>query len=262
MRTLVVLLSICCCSLSATLVGNPALASIQTRGVIRESGSGWWSLRLSYAGDYVYNQPFHDEFQISTCEEASSHLQMWTQTAVVTFNIRNWIDIYTFLGASRLQIDNEVYAKQQFAWAVGGKLMVFEIGRVRCGLDFKYFQTDPKPLFFVCDDLAYNVTSPSFYYTYYEIQGAFGLAYTARWLSPYCSATYLVSKLEPHPFIATVRLPQMDYEVDVVSKSVTGARRWGIAAGVTIIDHKKATLSVEWRGFNQNSVNIAGELRF
>ena len=50
--------------------------------------------------------------------------------------------------------------------------------------------------------------------------------------------------------------------VDVVSKSVIGTRRWGLALGATLIDSRKATLAVEWRAFNQNSIDVSGEVRF
>jgi hypothetical protein len=89
-----------------------------------------------------------------------------------------------------------------------------------------------------------------------------GIAYRTQYLSPYINATYLISKLEPQPLIALVRLPTLDFNVDVASKSVIGSRRWGIALGTTLVDNRKASLAVEWRAFNQNSVDVTGEVRF
>ena len=247
-------------NLAATLVGNPAQPAMQNSGIIR-ARSSQWSFRLAYFGDYVYNQRFNDEFTIGNCVETPTDIQFWTQAGMLTFNIRERIDLYGIVGGSRIQIDNEVKTTQQFSWGVGGKLVIVHEGRFRVGLDLKYFRADLTPAFLQCDHLAYNVVS-QFQFNYHEIQAALGVSYRTKYLSPYATATYLIAKIEPQPLITLVRLPQDDVLVEAASKSVIGSKRWGMALGTTIIDSRKASLALEWRVFNQNSVDVIGEIRF
>lgn len=247
-------------NLFATIVGNPAQPALLSSGIIRSRPS-IWCLRLSYYGDYIYHQHFKDEFRIAGCVEKPTHLQLWTQAGMLTLNFRERIDLYGIFGGSRMQIDEDVFTNQQIAWGIGGKLVIIHEGRFRIGVDIKYFQTDQKPHFFLCEGSAFNVVS-DFKFNYHEIQAAMGISYRTKYLSPYINATYLISKVEPEPLIALVRLPMFDQIVDVVSKSVVGIWRWGFALGATIVDERRVTLAVEWRAFNQNAIDVSGEIRF
>ena len=244
----------------AMLIGNPAQPSIQKTGLIWESPA-WCSFRASYFGDYVYNQRFNDEFTIDDTPTNPTHLKLWTQAGMLTLNFRNRIDLYGIFGGSRIEVDQDVTTKQQFAWGVGGKIIFLHEGRFRAGCDIKYFQTNQSPSFFQSENLAYNIVS-DFHFNYNELQAALGLSYQTKYFSPYANASYLIATLEPKPAIATVRLPMVDMDVDVISKSVTASNRFGLAIGATIIDKKKATVAIEWRTFNQNSIDVTGELRF
>lgn len=244
----------------ATFIGNPSQPSIQKKGLFLDS-KHWLSFRTSYFGDYVYQQSFHDEFAIDGYTEKATHVKIWTQAGMFTLNFRNRIDLYGIVGGTKLQIDEEVFTKPQFSWGIGGKLIFLHEGNFRAGCDFKYFQSNQSPDFIQCDNQAYNVTS-DFHFNYNEVQAALGLSYTTKYFSPYANASYLVSKIEPTPPVAVVRFPMMNEEVDVITKSVTASNRFGLALGATIIDRKKATLNIEWRTFNQNSVDVSGELRF
>ena len=120
---------------SATLIGNPAQPSLQNSGLIRECPQ-WWSFRVSYYGDYVYNQKFHEEFVIDGATITSSDLKLWTQAGMLTFNFRNRIDLYGIVGGLRMQIDEEVMTKQQLAWGVGGKNYHFSRRKISRRLRF------------------------------------------------------------------------------------------------------------------------------
>ncbi len=242
------------------LIGNPAQPCLQKKGVIWEDPK-WISFRASYLQDYVYKQRFHEEFQIDECTSSSSRIKLWTQGGMFTLNIKDRLDVYGLLGGQRLEIGEDVITKQQFAWGVGGKLIFFHDGNFRAGCDFKYLESDQKPRFFQCDHFAYNVTS-DFHFNYSEIQAALGLSYKTKHFSPYANASYLISKLRAVPPSVTVRLPTMNMEVDVNAKSIIGRDRFGVALGATVTDRKRASLTLEWRSFNQNAIDVSGDLRF
>lgn len=244
----------------STYIGNPAQPTLQNSGLIQECPSSW-SFRASYYGDYVYDQVFHEEFTIDGEVTTPTNVKLWTQAGMFTFNLRSRIDLYGILGGMRLRIDDEVLTKQQLAWGFGGKIVIFHEGHFRVGCDFKYFQSDQKPNFFQSENLAYNTTD-NFCFDYHEIQAAFGVSYRTKYFSPYANASYLISKISPKPAQVGVRLPMMNMEVDVVAKSVTASNHWGLCLGATLIDHSKATIALEWRAFNQNSIDVCGEFRF
>lgn len=245
------------------LVGNPGQPVIQRYGVIRSTPS-WWNLRAGYLSDFVYRAKFKDEFRLPGVSCTSSYIQLSTDAALVTLNIKNVFDLYVIAGSSKLQLDHEIYTSPEPALGFGGKFIFFRSGSLRVGADFKYFETDQKPLYFVNDGLAYNVES-DFRLRYSEFQTAVGMSYRIPLLSPYIQVSYLIAKLEPHPYDAAVRMPQAIYgptPADIHSKPVTGQRRWGLALGMTIISTCKGSLTLESRMLNQNAVVVTGEVRF
>jgi hypothetical protein len=250
-------------TLWSMLIGNPGQPVMQKCGVL-QSVPSWWNLRAGYLSDYIYRAKFKDEFQFPNMPRSSSYIQLSTDAALLTLNIKNVFDFYGIVGSSSLQLDHEIYTNREFAWGVGGKFIFFRSGSFRIGADFKYFETDQKPLYFVSEGLPYGVES-DFHLKYSEIQAAIGMAYRIPLLAPYIQVTYLISKLEPHPYVAAVRMPQAEFSdtpVDIVSKSVIGRRRWGMAVGATIISNSKGSLTIESRMINQNGVDVTGEIRF
>lgn len=238
-------------------VGNPVLFQ---KGVIT-AGDTWWGLRLGYMGDWVYSQKYRQEFCIGECTTTATTMQMYTNAGVITWSILGRLELYGLLGASRMQIDEEAFSKTRFGWGVGAKCVALKWGYLLVGFDGKYYESSQKPLYFVCDNLAYNLVSP-YALLYKEWQGGIGISLDFGVFSPYANATYIHSRIGPNPPVALVRVPMMDLDVDIHSTSVVSSQKWGLAVGATLIDSKCATLSFEWRGINQNSLDVTGEIRF
>lgn len=246
-------------SLSALLVGNPAQPALLGKGLWLRSS--WCSFRVGYMGDWVYQQRFEDEFKLEGIDHTRTHLQLSTYAGMATLNFTNRLDLYGIVGSSRMQIDEEIYTKRALSWAVGAKLVFLKHRNFFLGTDIKYFETNQKPKYFVVDGLPYNIVS-DYRLKYKEIQAALGMSYRAWIFAPYINATYILTHINPDPAVVLVRLPDMNEIVDVESKSIIGKKHWGMAIGLTLLDCSKASLSVEWRAFNQNSIDVNGELRF
>lgn len=242
-------------------IGNPALPALENSGLIRECPD-WWSFRLSYFGEYVYDQKFQEEFVFEDVVQTSSDIKFWTQAGILTFNLLSRIDLYGILGGMRMKIDNDVLSKQHLAWGVGTKIIILQESCFRLGCDFKYFESEQKPNFIQSENLAYNVTE-DFHFKYHEVQAAVGVSYQRKYVSPYANISYLIANLKPQPTDKVfVRLPMMNVEVDVPIKSATTSNHWGLSIGANMIDLEKATIGIEWRALNQNSINVCGEFRF
>lgn len=247
-------------SLSAILVGNPAQPGLLESSILQTKPS-WWSFRVGYLDDWVYKQRFRDEFHLAGVTQTQTCMKLSTYAALLTLNFKNRIDFYGIVGSSRMQIDHEIFTKRALGWGVGGKLILFKHGDFFLGTDVKYFETNQKPRYFVVDGFPFNIVS-NYRLKYHEIQAALGMSYRAWIFAPYANATYLLTKVEPQPAVLFVRFPDMDEIVDVESKSIVGEKKWGMALGLTLVDCKSASLSFEWRVFNQNAIDVNGEIRF
>lgn len=248
------------CPLSAMLVGNPDQPRLQTQGIFQKTPA-IASVRLGYFDDYIYHQAYIDEYVIAGQAQTLTNVKLSTYAGTVTVNFIDRVDLYGILGASRIKVDQEIIAKRRFSWGAGIKFVIYQEGDFCLGGDFKYFESSQKPTFFLSEDLAYNVIM-DYRLNYSETQAAIGMSYKFWLLSPYVSATYLKSSINPHPKTALVRYPFMDLAIDVPSSDVSNSRHWGMAVGLSLIDRSTASLAIEWRLFNQYAINLNGEVRF
>lgn len=246
------------CICQATYFGNPAEPVLLSRGLIKEKGS---SIRVGYMADHLYRQNYKDEFPSPGTHPPSNYTKMNMQAGTITLTLRKRLDLNGILGSARMQIDQDVFTKRQFAWGVGGKLIILKSGNLYLGLDAKYLESAQKPTFFLADGYAYNIVS-NFKLNYTEMQAALGAAYKTTVLSPYIYLTYLYSKIDPDPFSVIVQIPFLNMTALTSSHSIINQTRWGMAVGGTLLSGKKMSLNVESRLFNQNAINVSGEFRF
>ena len=246
-------------SLSAMLTGNPAQPNLTARGIWTKPY--WVSFRFGYLDDWIYKQRFQDEFKLGGVRHTRTFLKLSTYSGIITLNFVDRLDLYGLVGSSRLQIDEEIFTKRALSWSAGAKAVLFKQGNFFLGADAKYFQTLQKPRYFVVDGFPFNIVS-NYRLKYQEIQAALGMSYRAWIFAPYINATYILTHIEPEPAVLLVRFPDMDEIVDIESKSIICKKPWGMALGLTLVDCCIATLSFEWRVFNQNAINVNGEIRF
>ena len=246
--------------LTATYFSNPAQPAIQQDGLFKSPPS-WYCLRVGYMADCSYRQRFNEEFHIAGTPNPSSYAKVSTDAATVTLNFKNWLDVNMLLGSSQMQMDHDVFTKRQLAWGVGAKFLIYHNHKIYVGLDFKYFESEQKPIYLVSSGYAYNVVS-DFKMNYCEEQAALGIAYRIKMICPYLYASYLYSKIEPNPCFVIVKMPTFDGTGESYTTSVIDRRRWGMAVGATLIGGTKGSVTVESRFFNQNALNISGEVRF
>lgn len=240
------------------LVGNPGQPLLQPCGVLVPDACV--SFRAGYLDDMVYKQRFKDEFPIEGEEPSNTHLKLSTYAGLFTLNL-SYIDLYGILGSSRLQVDEEIFTKRAFSWGTGAKCILFYYGNFYLGADGSYFQTKQKPRYLDIGNEAYLIMS-SYRLDYSEIQGAIGITYKMFGFAPYVNLTYLQAKMKPNPLTLLARMPQAADLVDVPTVSVETKKPWGMALGLTWVDNSRASLTFEWRAFNQNAIDLNGEIRF
>jgi len=242
------------------LIGNPDQPALQTRSILNTKPS-WWSIRTQYLDDWVYKQRFQPEFRRSDTSHTRTFVKLSTYAGLLTLNFIDRIDLYGLAGSSRMQIDKEVFTKRALCWGVGTKCLLFKWKDLSIGADLKYFETNQKPKYFVVEDLPYNIVS-DFRLHYHEIQAAIGASYQIYMLSPYINLTYQQTKIAPTPSKVYIRFPDANEEGELNLESVINQKPWGMALGLSFVDNSRATLSFEWRLFNQNAIDWNFEIRF
>lgn len=242
--------------LNAFFIGNPAQPALLTSSLIYKISDNF-SFRAAYLDDYVYGQHVQNAFNT----EKPPLLRLSTDAALLTLNFFKRLDLYGIVGSSSMQMDQEVYTKREFAWGVGGKLIFMTLDSFRMGCDFKYFETNQKPLYLIQSGTPYNIVS-DWHILYTEYQAAVGASYQTSLICPYVQVTYIVTKIDPHPYKYLVSVPGYSEPAESKTRCFEGIRKWGMAVGATLLAGNKSTLAVESRFFNQNGIDASLEFRF
>jgi hypothetical protein len=247
-------------SIAAFVSGNPSQPSLTCQSIFKEHNDKF-AIRLAFLDDYVYAQHLRGEFDVPGSLEKPPVVKMSTEAGVLTFNFQQRIDLYGILGSCRLQLDQEIFGRRQFAWGVGIKSIIVQFDCFRIGCDLKYFTSTQDPLYLVSSGVPLNVVS-DLDLKYREYQAALGLAYQNGIFCPYILGTYLRSKIDPNTHHFLVRVPGMDELIEPSIRSFVSATSWGMAVGATLVMGEKGIFSVESRFINQNGIDASLEIRF
>lgn len=242
----------------AIFIGNPLDPTFYQEGLISNCEKTV-SMRAGYVQEFIYKGTYKDEF--INAESTPLITKLSTYAGILTFNFLNRLDLYGILGNTNIQLDRDVFEKRRISWGIGTKATLYKRSHFAIGVDAKYFQVKFKPRYFVVSESpAPTLTSFSLEYT--EAQGAVAISYEGQLISPYIGATYLFSRITPCPHSVLVEIPNQEEVYDLEMKTAINRKRWGMVIGASILGSKKMTLNLESRVFDQNGVNITGELRF
>ena len=242
------------------VVGNPGQPWLMMDGVFPYKNK-YCSLRAAYLNDYVYSQEFKGQLAIAGDGEKPPINKISSETAQITLNFVRRLDIYGIIGTAKLQMDSEVYAQNELAWGAGVKAVMLQTHHFQLGCDFKYFQTDQTPAYFVSSGLPLGLKS-DLTLSYQEYQAAMGCSYRSEIFCPYVAATYLNAKINPSHNKFLVSVPGMEELIDATTRSYMNSNTWGMAVGGTLMMGEKGTLTVESRFINQNGIDASLEIRF
>lgn len=261
MRISIFVTFLCLANVASSFVsGNPGQPSLICQSIARPENKKF-SIRTAFIDDYVYSQHFRGEFDESLEMEKPPVVKMSTEAGVLTLNFQERLDIYGIFGSSRLQMDQEIFGRRQFAWGLGAKTILYKTECLRIGCDFKYFTTTQDPLYLVSSGIPLDVVS-DLNLDYREYQGALGLSYQSGFFCPYLLGTYINSKIDPNIHRFLVKVPGYDGLLDPTFRSFLGANCWGMAVGASLVMGNKGTFSIESRFINQNGVDASLEIRF
>lgn len=272
MKKLIVmsLVILTCGALHALPVGNPSEASLFING----EWSDAWGVRLGFAGDYVFNR----HMKSSESQGGGVHkTEIYTNAAYLALNICDSLDLFTRLGASKVNIESNSLAVgikgfipalpvefefgSDFFWSVGGRATIWEQGCFAVGVEGEYAQTNQSMNLYT-DGAGDYFSIEGFNAKYCEWQAGIGASYRITTeCSRYAMIPYLAIKWSGSTF------DMGGYTVSGVGVSGTtlnlkNARDLGYAVGTSFTLCDMIGVTVEGRFGDEQAVYVNGQFRF
>ena len=260
---------------SALPVGNPSDASLLVDGLFCHGNCGnysdcfnFWdaiSLRFGFYGDYVFNRHLDFEHRDND-QRAIERTRINTNAGLLVLNFYNRFDIFSSLGVSNLWLKTnasglslipsvngtriEIETGSDFSWSVGGRGTIFECGCTTLGIEGQYFSFRPDVQRVTIGGAMSAYPDHSSNLKYDEWQVGVGIAHRIHNVIPYIAAKYANVNGDFH--ISSIGL----------GSDLEQAKEWGFAAGVSVVDCEKMSLTAEGRFFDELAFHVNGQIRF
>ncbi len=232
--------------LEAAPVGNIYAPAILYKGIFLPDV--WWgNFRFGYDWDNTFQKPLnHKGYPLKNIRLKTK----WTAGAFI-FNVKERLDIYSYLGSARQeinfsQVDNFYSAKNThaFLWNLGAKLLLIEIYNFSFGVDGKYEASKfglhfPNPAGFS-------------HVSMHAWQVALGISQKIFYFIPYFGITVCYTTLNIKPF-HLLSLSQMELKFrDLV----------GVFYGLSFSPGSYFFINIEGRSISETALGAAIEVRF
>lgn len=248
-------------NLHAFLVGNPASPGLYSTGLFSKNKVLY--LRCGYFNDNIYRGEYKEDSILPN--SPLNILKLRSQGALITVNVKQRWDIYTLVGGSKMNFDNQVHTKDHLCWCLGTKILLYKINNFDLSVDGKYFQTKQDVERFIIEDKVFSVVTENFGFDIEQYQASLGLSYKIKMFVPYVGATYLYSTIKPYPTgrgLIQYPYPYEDMIDEFKTNDTINSHKWGFVGGVTIISNNMVSVNVETRLIDQEAVNVSAEIRF
>ncbi len=247
----------------AAPVENPS-----TPGLIRQgffiSCDSWVDFRVGYEGDFVADgrmRQFDQGHGRVDCYEQD------TNSATVTWNILDRLDLYAIFGSSKTEADwrfrnvaagtvtrIDMETNRDFLWGAGARAILWEWCNIFLGLGGRYSSCSYDPAWLTANGLAQSVSDAHFYWREWQIN--FDISYKISLFTPYIGTKY-----------SNARARLKNFSIPI-SESLTGSNQFknripvGFYVGCSLSNGKYFMLNVEGRVIDEEAVTISGDFRF
>jgi Chlamydia major outer membrane protein len=269
-------------------VYNPDQPELLKYGVFTCEDS-CWGLEFGYRGDFVFDRKLKKrnegnlfDYHRQVCDYQSS-----INAGQLTLNVCDRLDIYGWVGASQTEFETQVRfllpvilqptpffnirgrTKEEFAWGVGARAILWTCGRTAIGVDGQYAQTHSQ---FQCLSLdgipiqnflnpALQFLDPSrFSLRHREWQISFGISHRICWLVPYAAVKYsnISSNIRgPNIFPQGVTTDTFSSRLKFRNKDYVG-----FVVGVSLVDSERMHVTAEGRFVDEKALTVAADIRF
>lgn len=260
--------------LSAMPVLSPAEPALVTEGVILSCCDGIVGIKFGYRGDFVYTRKVKSFFK-NSYKEFNRNFRMIANEGVLTVNIAQMVDLYTFLGSANFSIegrksiihdrgtsiDFSLQSEDQFIGGMGLKAILWEGNIAAGGRSYVAFDCAYENM--LTSNFKYVTLGNDFFshpgigYSYHEYQAALTLGHKIKKILPYFSFIWSSARVNPGK--------DRDLGTDptrVSFESLRSYKRVGYAIGASYYDDHKMSITVEARFVEEIACTIAGNIKF
>ncbi len=244
----------------AASVYNPLNPEIITDGFFISPAS-WINFRLGYEGNFVSDSRMDKKIGLGKVDNFKQDIN----SATITLNLQNRIDIFGVLGAARIRsnwrFDNlatisriELETNYRLYWAVGTKIILYQWGSTALSVGSRYSKADPTISFVTLDGAPQTIGNTKIKYKDWQID--MGLAHQIDIFIPYLGVKYLNAKAE-------IRNSSVVLAENLqTSMKMKNEDRFGIYLGCSLSNSKYFLLTIEARFIDEEAISVMGELRF
>lgn len=239
-----------------------------------------WSIRCGFYGDFVYNRSLkRDHHDLESRRRKLETSQIFTSAGYLALNFCNRADIFATLGStnihlrqngqifdSPLPVESKLEFSSHFSWSLGGRMSLWEVGRIAMGIEGQYFSTHPNISHFVNYNSGEIIDFKNEKGHYREWQVGLGISchIATVWpqfsLVPYGAIKYSSAHLglgETHFSTTIADLPEI-----LTLHPVHSRRPWGCAIGVSFTINSMVGVTVETDIGDEGALYLNGQVRF
>ncbi|MBI5272744.1 MAG: hypothetical protein HY861_02030 [Chlamydiia bacterium] len=247
--------------LNAAPVGNTAAPQLIQEGFVVPSDC-WVDIRIGYEGDFVGNALLE---QLGEGSGRVDTFQQYTNSATVTLNILDRLDLFAGFGSSRVCADwridldgiierLEMETLYHYLWSVGGRAVLLEWGQLFFGGGGRYAYCNYTPSWFTINASPESLSGSRFQWR--EWQADLDLSYKIDLFTPYLGVKYSSATSTLGKFPAAISNSGQR------SNHFHNKNPVGIFIGCSISNGRYFMLNIEGRFVDENAVTITGDLRF
>ncbi len=249
-------------SLFAAPVGNPSFPQLIQEGLFIPCDS-WIDLRLGYEGDFIGDARMN---QYAGGSGRVDNYAMNTNSATVTLNFVDRLDVYAVFGSSRTCADwrfsqpevvnrMQIGTKYRFLWAVGSRAILYEWGCTILGLGGRYSKTTSPISWGTINGTPTPARGARLEWREWQVD--LDLAHKIDLFIPYVGIKYSNAKAKVEGFSVPIANHGTTGTLEMKNRSPIG-----LIVGCTLTTGKYFMLNVEGRLIDEEALTISGDFRF
>ncbi len=263
MKKIVLCFSLLFSSLYSAPIGNTAAPSIIKEGLIF-SCENWIDLRVGYEGDFVVDG------RVNQFDQGSGRVdryQQQTNSAVVTANILNRLDLYALFGSSKTKAKwrfedmvaetitlMQLKTTHDILYGGGGRAILFEWGKASLGMGGRYSTCEYDPKSLSANGTQQSVQGSEMHWNEWQVN--LDLSYHIDLFTIYIGTKYMQAVTRLSGFSVPISANQTG------SNSFKNRDPVGLYLGCTLSNGKYFMMNLEGRLIDEEAVTVSADFRF
>jgi len=267
-------------------VYNPAQPQLLEEGAYFccYGGSGW-DMEFGYRGDFVINRKMKlNQKNASSSQSTISNYDTRINGTQLTVNYWECLEFYGWAGSSQTNfrtqlsyvpgslVNLQLSTRDGFGYGGGVRGVLLKHGCTSIGFDAQYSHSkntldnltvNGTPIIDIgiYSDFITLVDPANFHLRYREYQFSIGISHEIDLLSPYLAVKYSLARAKLNGPIMFFNTSGPIFIFNA-SRAFKSRNHLGLAAGLSLVNHKRMHLTIEGRFFDETAITLSSDIRF